>query len=255
MHSDASDAGPLAIVLAAGKGTRMKSELPKVLVPVAGRPMIRYVIDALTGAGVARILVVVGYRSDLVRAELSDDPHVEFVEQHEQLGTGHAVMMCRDQLALHRGPVLIVAGDSPLLQTSSVRTLLENFSASRCDCVIGTVDKTDPGGYGRILRNRGGQFIGIVEEKDATPAQRAICEVNVSTYVFGSQQLLFALDQLTDENAQKEYYITDCPAVLLAADKQVRADKVLHPCESMSINNMDELALVEAEIKRKASTN
>lgn len=230
----------------------MQSELPKVLVPVAGRPMIRYVIDALNSAGIDRILVVVGYRSDLVRAELSGEANVEFAEQREQLGTGHAVMMCREQLADHQGPVLIVAGDSPLLQANSVRTLLENFSASECDCVIGTVDKEVPQGYGRIVRDESGKFVGIVEEKDATPAQREIREVNVSTYLFDSLQLLGALEQLTDKNAQGEYYITDCPAVLLAAGKRVTAEKVLRPCESMSINNTDELALVEAELLRMA---
>ncbi len=233
----------------------MKSELPKVLVPVAGRPMIRYVIDALKAARIGRVLVVVGYRSHLVRAELSGELNVEFAEQSEQLGTGHAVMMCRDQLAQNHGPVLIVAGDSPLLQPDSIRRLLENFSAAQCDCVIGTVDKQDPFGYGRIVRNDSGEFTGIVEEKDATPAQRSIREVNVSTYVFDSQQLLEALQLLTDNNAQGEYYITDCPAVLLAAGKRVTAEKVLQPCESMSINNTDELALVEAEIQRLAPTN
>lgn len=252
MQNNPSESTSLAIVLAAGKGTRMKSELPKVLVPVAGRPMIRYVIDALNGAGIDRILVVVGYRSDLVRAELASEPNVEFVEQKEQLGTGHAVMMCRDQLAQHRGPVLIVAGDSPLLQVDSVRKLLENFSASECDCVIGTVDKEDPHGYGRIVRDDSGRFMGIVEEKDATSDQQGIREVNVSTYVFDSHQLVAALEQLTDKNAQGEYYITDCPAAMLAVGKNVAAEKVLQPCESMSINNTDELTLVEAELQRMA---
>jgi bifunctional UDP-N-acetylglucosamine pyrophosphorylase/glucosamine-1-phosphate N-acetyltransferase/UDP-N-acetylglucosamine pyrophosphorylase len=240
----------MAIVLAAGKGTRMKSELPKVLVPVAGRPMIRYVIDSLRQAGVDRIIVVVGYRADLVREELSGESGVEFAEQTEQLGTGHAVMMCRGQLADYRGPVLIVAGDSPLLQTVSVKKLFENFAAAGASCLLGTVEKPNPTGYGRIVRDAGGQFVGIVEEKDATAEQRDIREVNVSTYVFDSQDLLWALDKLTDQNAQREYYITDCPAILLAAGKQVGADKVLQPCESLSINNPDELALVEVEMKR-----
>jgi bifunctional UDP-N-acetylglucosamine pyrophosphorylase / glucosamine-1-phosphate N-acetyltransferase len=243
----------LAIVLAAGKGTRMKSELPKVLVPVLGRPMIRYVVDTLRTAGVQRIVVVVGYRSDLVRTELADEPGVEFAEQTEQLGTGHAVMMCRPQLADHRGPVFIVAGDSPLLQPQSVRKLLENFRSQKASCLLGTVDKANPTGYGRIIRDRTGKFVGIVEEKDATPEQRATTEVNVSTYVFDSQDLLWALDKLTDNNAQREYYITDCPAILMAAGKTVSAEKVLQPCESLSINSMDELAIVEKEMNRLAN--
>jgi bifunctional UDP-N-acetylglucosamine pyrophosphorylase/glucosamine-1-phosphate N-acetyltransferase/UDP-N-acetylglucosamine pyrophosphorylase len=115
---------------------------------------------------------------------------------------------------------------------------------------LGTVDKANPTGFGRVLRDGGGHFTGIIEEKDATPAQRAIQEVNVSTYVFDSQDLLWALDQLTDANSQREYYITDCPAILMAAGKKVTAEKVLKPSESLSINNMDELALVEDEMKR-----
>ncbi len=254
MSDKLSRVSALAVVLAAGKGIRMKSELPKVLVPVAGRPMIRYVIDALRSASIARIVVVVGYREELVRAELAGEPGIEFALQSEQLGTGHAVMMCRGQLADSRGPVLVVAGDSPLLQAKSVKTLIENFSESGAACLLGTVDKQDPTSHGRIVRDDAGKFMAIVEEKDATPDQRAIREVNVSTYVFDSQQLLWALDRLTDQNSQKEYYITDCPAILMAAGKSVIAEKVLQPCESMSINNLDELASVEQELQRLAST-
>lgn len=228
----------------------MRSELPKVLVPVLGRAMIRYVMDALRVAGVKRIVAVVGYRAELVEAELAGEPGVEFALQTEQLGTGHAVMMCRSHLADHNGPVFIVAGDSPLLQASSVKKLLENFAAQEASCVLGTVDKVNPTGYGRVVRDASGAFTGIVEEKDATLEQRAIREVNVSTYVFDSQELLWALDQLTDANAQREYYITDCPAILMGAGKRVTAEKVLQPCESLSINNMDELELVEEEMKR-----
>lgn len=242
----------MAIVLAAGKGTRMESELPKVLVPVAGRPMIRFVIDALRKTGIERIVVVVGYQADLVRQELFDCPEVEFAEQVEQRGTGHAVMMCRPQLADHEGPVLIVAGDSPMLQSSSVAALLDRFDEAPCSCLLGTVDKESPAGYGRIVRNEAGEFVGIIEEKDATPQQREITEINVSTYIFDAQDLLKALGRLTDNNAQREYYITDCPALLTAEGKRVSAEKVLQPCESMSINNLAELALVEQEMLRQA---
>lgn len=240
----------LAIVLAAGKGTRMKSELPKVLVPVAGRPMVRYVLDALREADVARIIVVVGYRAESVRQELDGEPRVRFVEQREQLGTGHAVMMCRDELTAHQGPVLIVAGDSPMLQASSVRKLLEEFSMGNYACLLGTVEREDPTSYGRVVRDTDGNFTGIVEEKDATDAQRAIREVNVSTYVFDAAELLAALESLTDQNSQREYYITDCPAILLGAGKRVQALKVLQPCEALSINSVEELAIVERELKR-----
>jgi bifunctional UDP-N-acetylglucosamine pyrophosphorylase/glucosamine-1-phosphate N-acetyltransferase/UDP-N-acetylglucosamine pyrophosphorylase len=241
----------LAIVLAAGKGTRMRSELPKVLVPVAGRPMVHYVIDALRAAGVDRMVVVVGYRAELVRDELAGVSGVEFAEQSEQLGTGHAVMMCRPQLAEHRGPVVVVAGDSPMLQSASVATLLAEFDRRQAACLLGTVRRDDPHGYGRIVRDAAGEFVGVVEEKDATPEQRAIREINVSTYVFDSQELLAALDQLRADNSQREYYITDCPGILLAAGKRVEALPVLQSCEALSINSVDELARVEAEMRKE----
>jgi UDP-N-acetylglucosamine diphosphorylase/glucosamine-1-phosphate N-acetyltransferase len=244
---------PMAIVLAAGKGTRMKSELPKVLVPVAGRPMVRYVIDALQAAGVQRIVVVVGYRADLVRAELAAVPGVEFADQTEQLGTGHAVMMCRPQLAEHAGPVIIVAGDSPMLQSDSVAAVLAEFNRSGAACLVGTAERPDPAGYGRIVRDAAGRFTGIVEEKDASPEQRTIREINVSTYVFDAAELLAALDHLRADNSQREYYITDCPAHLLAAGKQVEALPILKPCEALSINSPEELAAVEQELRKGVS--
>ena len=241
---------PLAIVLAAGKGTRMRSELPKVLFPACGRPMVRWVIDALKAAGVERIVAVVGYRSDLLRTELAGERGVEFAEQTEQLGTGHAVMMCREQLADHRGPVVVVTGDSPMLRPNSVKAIRAELAERKAACVIGTVRRENPSGYGRIVRNDAGDFVGIVEEKDATPEQQAIREVNVSTYAFDSAELLGSLERLRADNSQREYYITDCPGILLAAGKAVVALEVLEPCEALSVNSVEELAVVEAEMRR-----
>jgi bifunctional UDP-N-acetylglucosamine pyrophosphorylase / glucosamine-1-phosphate N-acetyltransferase len=245
---------PLAIILAAGKGKRMASDLPKVLLPVCGRPMIRYVVDAVRAAGVGRMVVVVGYRADDVRRELAGEPGVEFAEQTEQLGTGHAVMMCRDHLAGHRGPVLILAGDSPMVQVSSLRTLLAEFEARRPACLLGTGQKANPAGLGRIVRDSNGRFVRIVEEKDATPDQRAITEVNLSTYVFRPDALLAALERLTANNVQGEYYLTDCPSVLMAAGESVDALCVLQPCEALSINTPQELAVVENEMRKAISS-
>jgi bifunctional UDP-N-acetylglucosamine pyrophosphorylase/glucosamine-1-phosphate N-acetyltransferase/UDP-N-acetylglucosamine pyrophosphorylase len=241
---------PLAIILAAGKGKRMASDLPKVLVPVCGRSMIRYVVDAVRAAGIERIVVVVGYRGNLVRDELAGEAGIEFAEQTEQLGTGHAVMMCRSQLAGHNGPVLILAGDSPMVQVSSLQALLSEFEAKRPACLMGTANKSDPTGLGRILRDTQGRFEAIVEEKDATPSQRSITEVNMSTYVFQAAPLLAALQQLTADNVQGEYYLTDCPGVLKAGGHAVEALCVLQPCEALSINTVEELAAVEAEMRQ-----
>jgi bifunctional UDP-N-acetylglucosamine pyrophosphorylase/glucosamine-1-phosphate N-acetyltransferase/UDP-N-acetylglucosamine pyrophosphorylase len=245
-----TSAAPLAIVLAAGKGKRMASELPKVLVPVCGRPMIRYVIDALRTAGVQRMVVVVGYRGDLVRSELAGEPGIEFAVQSEQLGTGHAVMMCREQVEQHDGPVLILAGDSPMVQPSSLSALLAKFETAHPACLLGTAQKPNPFGLGRVIRDQNGEFLGIIEEKDATPDQRAITEVNLSTYVFRPEALHSALQQLTANNVQGEYYLTDCPGVLIAAGQRVEALCVLKPCEAMSINTVEELAIVEEEMRK-----
>lgn len=254
---DVPPAAPLpaamAIVLAAGKGTRMKTDLPKVLAPACGKPMVRYVVEALRQAGVAKLVVVVGYRADLVRQELADEPGVSFAEQTQQLGTGHAVMMCRDALEAWQGPVVIVTGDSPMLRPGSVRKLLAPFAAPegvRPACLVGTAHRDDPTGLGRIVRDGSGAFVGIVEERDATPQQRAITEVNMSTYVFDSAALCGALDLLTADNSQAEYYVTDCPGILRRGGQRVEALAALEPCEALSVNTPEDLLAVEAEMRR-----
>ena len=241
---------PLAVVLAAGKGTRMESDLPKVLCSVLGRPMIDWVLEAVTAAGVERAVAVIGYRAGDVRRELAGRERLSFVEQTEQLGTGHAVMVCREQLAAHDGAVLVVAGDSPLVQRDSIAQLLELYQRERPACILGTVIKDDPYGLGRIVRDAAGAFRGIVEQRDATAEKQQIREVNMSTYVFDCRALLAALEQLTDANEQREYYLTDCPGLLLSAGKDVRALPVLKPCEALSINTPAELAAAETEMRR-----
>lgn len=240
----------VAVVLAAGMGTRMKSELPKVLVPALGRPMIEYVLDALAAAGIAKTIVVIGYRADDVRKALASRKGVEYALQTERLGTGHAVKMAQPLLAGQTGPVVIVAGDSPMLQATSVSKLLAHFEQHQPACLMGTLHKPNPAGLGRIVRDAAGQFTGIVEEKDATDEQRRITEVNMSTYVFSGPELLHALDQLKDDNRQKEFYLTDCPGILRREGQRVEALSVLQPCEALSINTPDELAVVEAEMRR-----
>ena len=239
-----------AIVMAAGKGTRMKSELPKVLFPACGKPMIRWVIDALRRAGVRNIALVVGYRADLVQQQLAGDDELEFVVQEPQLGTGHAAMVCRPWLANQEGATLVVAGDSPLIQSDSIETLFRHAEETQAACLLGTLRKEDPFGLGRIVRDADGQFEGIVEEKDATDEQRKITEVNMSTYVFDSRQLESSLGKLTNDNKQQEYYLTDCPGILRRAGERVEALPVLKECESLSVNTLDELALVEDEMRR-----
>ena len=241
---------PLAIVLAAGMGTRMKSDLPKVLCQVLGRPMIEFVLDALEAAGVARTVAVVGYKADDVKSALRGRKNVQYALQAERLGTGHAVKMAREFLQNHDGPVVVLAGDSPMVQAASIRKLLEHFREHRPACLMGTLHKADPQGLGRIVRDKAGEFVGIVEEKDATPDQRRLTEVNMSTYIFDCRELLHALDELKNENRQREYYLTDCPGILKLEGKRVQAIPVLEACEALSINTVDELGIVEAEMRK-----
>lgn len=243
-----------AVVMAAGKGTRMKSDLPKVLFPVLDRPMVEYVLDALEAAGIDRILLVVGYRSDLVRETLAHRKNIEFVEQTEQLGTGHAVMMCRPNLESYEGPVMVVAGDCPMIQVESIAKMFAQYDSAPENppaCILGTAYKDEPFGLGRIVRNEADEFTGIVEEKDATPEQKAIKEVNMSYYLFRAPDLLDSLTHLKTDNSQKEYYITDTPAVLISQGKKVLALPVLKPIESLGINTIDELSIVEIAMKEQ----
>ena len=242
--------GALGIILAAGKSTRMKSALPKVLHEVCGRPMIEYVLDAARAAGVSRIVAVVGHRADLVRAELSRHPDVEFALQSDQKGTGHAVMMCREQLASHHGPVLVLAGDTPLLRSESLAGLLRAQAESDAAAVIGTTDTAANQGLGRIVRDAAGEFDRIVEERDATDEQRRIREINTGCYAFDAQSLISALDRIRPDNNQAEYYLTDCPVVLKRDGKRVVAAKVFDVAEAMGVNTRAQLADVTRAIQQ-----
>ena len=195
--------------------------------------------------------IIKPFKLDDVREALADREYLRFAEQTEQLGTGHAVQMCVPMLEDHDGPVLVLTGDSPMTQADSLRQLLDRYEADRPACILGTLIKDDPTGLGRIVRDESGRFTEIVEEKDATDEQRAIQEVNMSTYVFDCRELLDSLGQLRNDNQQGEYYITDCPGILKAAGKRVEALPVLKPCEALSVNNMADLRVVEDQLKRR----
>ncbi len=242
---------PAAVILAAGKSTRMKSELPKVLHPVLGRPMIEYVLDAARAANCEKIVVIVGHKAEEVKAALSHHPDVEFALQEEQQGTGHAVMMCADNLADHDGPVLILAGDTPLLKGSSLARLLEIQKTEQAACVVGTATTQANEGLGRIVRDSNKQFLRIVEQKDATPEEAAIEEINTGCFTFDCQHLFGALQKVKPNNSQAEYYLTDCAEILLKSGEPVIAKTVFDIQEAMGVNTQEQLAEV-ADIIQKS---
>lgn len=244
---------PVAIILAAGKGTRMKSELPKVMHTACGHPMVEHVLDAARSAGVERLVVVVGYQAELVRGGLSRHRDVEFALQSEQKGTGHAVQMCAEQLANHDGPVLILAGDTPLLRGESLAALLAELRDQRAACVIGTAITENNFGLGRVVRSSSGDFLRIVEQKDTTPEEAAIREINTGCYAFESRLLFQALTQIRPNNSQGEYYLTDVPAILKAEGHRVIAAPKLTIEEAMGVNTPEQLADVEAILRRRNS--
>lgn len=233
-----------AIVLAAGRSTRMRSSLPKVLHEVCGRPMVGYVFSACRLAGVDRLLAVVGHGKDQVQSSFEADHDLEWIDQPEQLGTGDAVARCKKALAGFKGSVVVVAGDMPLVQRDTIGELL-HVRADRGDALtMATTELDDPMGYGRILRNGKGELIGIIEHKECAPEQLAIAEVNPSYYCFDAEKLFSILDELRPANTSGELYLTDAVAALRKKGEGVSAVVKVAPEDAMGINTRLGLARV-----------
>jgi len=234
-----------AIILAAGKGTRMKSDLPKVLHEVCGRPMLAYVLDAARAAGCDRLVTVVGHKAELVQQTFADDASdVRWVLQSPQLGTGHAVMVCQEHLAELSGAVLVLAGDGPLIRPETLRQLLATHRRQGAAVTLATSILPDPRRYGRILRDESGELAGIVEYLDADEARRRIREVNVSLYCFDAAALRDVIGELGNDNAKGEYYLTDTVGLLRERGAKLSAVAAVPPEDVISINTVDELAQV-----------
>ena len=238
-----------AVILAAGQGTRMKSALPKVLHPVAGRPMWSWVVEAVWSAGCDEVLVVVGHGADQVRAVLPDG--VKTAVQEEQHGTGHAAQVGLDAFGDVAGDtVVIVPGDTPLLSSSTIAGLIEQHRANGPAVTMLTSQIPDPTGYGRIIRTDAGEISGIVEERDADQAQRSIKEIGWSMYAFDGGELVNALGKVGRDNDQGEMYLTDVVGILAAEHHTVEA-RDTDPEEVQGINSHDQLAGVARVLRRR----
>ncbi|WP_371376353.1 bifunctional UDP-N-acetylglucosamine diphosphorylase/glucosamine-1-phosphate N-acetyltransferase GlmU [Sporomusa aerivorans] len=239
----------MAVILAAGKGTRMKSTLPKVLHRVGGKPMVQHVLGAANFAGAAKSVVIVGFGAESVTEALTGQ--AEFAVQAEQLGTGHAVMQAKPQLANFNGTVMVLCGDTPLLTGELLQKLYREHTKAQAAATVLTAVMPDPAGYGRVIRNTDGQVVKIVEHKDASPAELAVREINTGIYCFAAGLLLKALDSLTCNNSQGEYYLTDVIAILNNQGEKVWAVNADDYRETLGINSRVQLAEAEGIIRRR----
>ena len=232
-----------AIILAAGKGTRMKSDLPKVLHKVSGITMLEHVFRAVSAIEPAKNVTVIGHKAELVREVL--DGQSAFTMQTEQLGTGHAVMMAEDELAGLEGQTLVIAGDTPLITGGSLKNLIDFHVNHKNVATILTATADNPFGYGRIIRNENGEVTKIVEQKDANEFEQQVKEINTGTYVFDNKRLFEALKNINTNNAQGEYYLTDVISIFRENGEKVGAFTLRDFEESLGVN--DRVALATAE--------
>lgn len=236
-----------AIVLAAGAGTRMKSDKPKVAHEVLGKPLVNWVLDAAEEAGIERIVTVVGHKREQVIPLVED--RAEIVVQEEQRGTAHAVLSCSDALADFEGSLLVLSGDCPLITSETMKALIDMRESNDAAVVVLTMEMADPTGYGRIIREADGSVARIVEQKDASPEEAVVTECNSGFYCFDAKALFEALGQVGSDNAQGEFYLTDVLEISRNAGRAVLALPAKDPNECLGINTREQLAAVE-EIAR-----
>ena len=249
------------MILAAGLGTRMKSRRAKVLHELAGRPLIAYLLRAAFELAPEAVFTIVGHQAEEVEGAIRDQaarlienqsmvsPDLQFVMQAEQNGTGHAVMAAHDRLTSRRDPLVIVPGDAPLIGGATLKNLVETHRAEKNDVTMLTVMMDDPTGYGRIIRNEDGSLLRCVEQKDASPEELAVREVGVSIYCFDVSALLGALDRLTTDNAQGEYYLTDVPRIIQQQGRKVGLLRHSNAEEVLGVNTRIELADLERKLR------
>lgn len=236
--------GVVAIVLAAGQGTRMQSDTAKVLHEVEGRPLLGHVLETLDELGVGRVLVVIGHQRERVQQAFAA-AEVEWVIQAEQRGTGHAVLMGGPALEDFEGTLLVVCGDTPLLRAATLDALLRGHGESGADVTVLSMRLPDPTGYGRIVRSEGDGIAAIVEQRDATPEQRAIDEVNSGVYAFRYPVLATVLARLTSHNAQGEYYLTDTVSMMRNEGRRTAVVCAPDYHELLGVNTIEQLAEAE----------
>ena len=228
----------ISLILAAGKGTRMKSEKPKVLHEVNGMPMLKRVVKVLEDSGIEKNLFILGHKKEVVLEAMGD---VMYVEQKEQLGTGHAVLIAKEKLGNLKEDVLITCGDTPLLKSETFNKMKKIFEEKNLDCIVLSCKVKNPFGYGRIIKENG-NIVDIVEEKEATDEQRKIDEINTGVYIFKNEKLLEAVEKINNNNSKGEYYLTDVIKILSGEGQKVESFQIEDEDEVLGVNSKVQLA-------------
>jgi UDP-N-acetylglucosamine diphosphorylase/glucosamine-1-phosphate N-acetyltransferase len=248
-----SDGAVAAVILAAGEGTRMKSDLAKVLHEINGQPMIVHVLEALSEVAPEKTIIIIGHQAEAVREKLSASDvrfsGLDFALQRERLGTGHAVQQAEPALEGFNGTIMVLTGDTPLLRRATLAEFIRFHRESGASATVMSAEVDDASGYGRILRDENGDLLGIVEHKDATEEQRRIGEYNSGMFCFESDILFPALGRVDRKNVQGEYYLTDIMGILRSDGKRVAVFKIADAGEVMGINDRDQLAEAERMMK------
>ena len=238
-----------ALILAAGEGKRMKSENAKVIHKLCGRAMIEWVYEAARGAGIEKCAAIVGHRADQIMECMGNK--VEYVLQEKRLGTGHAIQQAHDYYDNEQGTILVLCGDAPLISSKTIKNAIEYLRKENFKAVVISAEVPDPFGYGRIIRDAGGNFKKIVEQRDANEAERAVREINSGMYVFSSKELSEALKQLTNNNEQKEYYLTDTMEIMLSKGSKTGVYKADDSDEVLGVNDRLQMQKITAILKKR----
>lgn len=241
-----------ALILAAGKGTRMKSDLAKVLHVLEGKPLLYYSLEAARAAHAEKIVVIIGHQADQVR-ETFPDADLTFAVQNPQLGTGHAVMQAKDALKDYKGLTVILCGDVPLLKPETISSLMNSHVQAQATLTVLTTEPPGPHAYGRIVKNAQGEVLKIVEHRDATEEERKILEINTGIYCVDTPFLFAALSLVKNNNQQKEYYLTDIVEIACREGRKVQAFLTEDYVEVMGINTLDELERAAGHLKKPSS--
>lgn len=246
-----------AIVLAAGKGTRLHSEakdMPKALFPICGKPILEVVLETIDFIEKKDTYIVVGYRKDDVINRIGE--HYRYVEQAQQLGTGHAVSMCDEVFSGYAGSVIVILGDMPMYRRDVLKQLCAEHERSGADCTIMTAQNSELPDWGKIARDENGVFIGIREAKDCTPQQAATSELFSGLFVFNSKSLFETLPELHTDNAQHEYYLTEVPELMMKKGMKVEMYPIEDGDDIRGVNTLEDLVICERILeKRKLNNN